>query len=142
MEGSIGKNQTFIPLQTHTFQPLKYCLVIISYVFISLFSCLSCVLLYIYIALSGFFFFFGRSRRNILVSSVFYLRSRTHPSPNKLLYDILCHRLNMFQKSSPNVLGKMDTLNYWWTVLHIILNQFMTSICYVEWKGLSVIVPE
>lgn len=57
MEGSIGKNQTFIPLQTHTFQPLKYCLVTICYVFISLFSCSSCVLFYIYIAPSGFFFF-------------------------------------------------------------------------------------
>ena len=72
MEGSIGKNQTFIPLQTHTFQPLKYCLVIISYVFISLFSCLSCVLLYIYIALSGFFFFLEEAE-----GTFWYLRCST-----------------------------------------------------------------
>lgn len=137
MEGPIGKNQIFIPLQTHKFQLLKYCPVIICY-FISLYSCSSCVLLYIYTAPSRFLF--GRSRRNILVSSVSYFRSRTHPSSNKLQYDILCHRLNMLQKFSPDVLGKIDTLNYWWTVVHIILNQFMTSSYYVEWRGLSVIV--
>ena len=48
MEGSIGKNQTFIPLQTHTFQPLKYCLVIICCLYFPFLLFILCPPLHLY----------------------------------------------------------------------------------------------
>lgn len=46
--------------------------------------------------------------RSFLVSYISHLDL----SPNKYDLTVLSHRLNVFQKSSPKVLGKLDTLNY------------------------------
>ena len=87
-------------------------MVIIFSVFVSLFSHSSWVLLYLYTAPNGFYFLEEEE-----LGTFWYhmcLTSDLEPALVRTNYNmtILCHRLNMFQKCSPNVLGKIDTLNY------------------------------
>lgn len=67
-----------------------------------------------------------------LVYPVSHLEPALVPTNNHLT--ILCHRLNMLQKSSPEVLGKIDTLNYWWAFHQVTLHWFMTPSYDVEGK--------